>query len=110
MKGAVFQTSAMMIAICEYLLSPSQRIGVFERPSTLLATPSVLKMSFHMTAETMVGMAHGTRMDARTRPRPRKALAMMSAIATPRIVSRTTQTTVKSEVLMKALINRSRDP
>ncbi len=70
MNGAVFQTSATMIDIWEYLLSASQRMGLSARPSTLLATPPVLKMSFHIIADTIVGMAQGTRIEARTRPLP----------------------------------------
>ena len=40
-------------------------------------TPDESKMSFHIRAETIVGIAQGTKMPARTRPRPRKALAMI---------------------------------
>ena len=58
----------------------------------------------------MVGIAHGTRIAARTRPRPRNALLMMTAMATPMIVSATTQTTVKNVVFKKALTRRSMLP
>ena len=68
-------------------------------PIRVLATPSAWKIHFQSSAETTVGIAHGTRMLARTRPRPLNALCMTSAIATPRTVSRTTQTTVKNVVL-----------
>ena len=67
-------------------------------PSTLLAIPSAWKIHFHRIAETTVGIAHGTRMLARTTPRPLNALCITRAIATPRTVSRTTQTTVKNVV------------
>ena len=85
MNGAVFQTSAMTTAQKEAPVSASQRTCW---PRIRLATPASSKISFHISAETMVGMAHGTRMPARTTPRPLKALDMISAIATPRIVSR----------------------
>ena len=46
-------------------------------------------------------------MPARTMPRPLNALAMISAMMTPRIVSRITQTMVKNVVFRKAFQNRS---
>ena len=61
--------------------------------------PLASKIQAHSLAETTVGMAHGTRMLARMRPLPRKALFMISAIATPRMSSMTTQMTVKNVVL-----------
>ena len=76
-------------------------------PGTTLAMPSWLKIHPHRMAETAVGMAHGTRMAARTKPRPRIALCMMSAMAMPRTVSRTTVTTPKSVVFQAAVQNRS---
>ena len=72
-----------------------------------LATPSWLKIQLHKMAETAVGMAQGTRMAARTKPRPRIALCMMIAMATPRAVSRTTVTTLKSVVFQAAIQKRS---
>ena len=65
----------------------------------LLAMPLASKIQPHSLAETTVGMAHGTRMLARMRPLPLKALFMINAIATPRTTSTTTQTTVKNVVL-----------
>ena len=76
-------------------------------PRIRFITPASSKISFHISAETIVGIAHGTRMPARTMPRPLKALAMISAIATPITVSKSTQTTVNNEVLMNAFQNRS---
>lgn len=107
MNGAVFHTSAMTTAQKAGLSSASQRIWV---PRMRFITPASSKISFHIRAETMVGMAHGTRMPARTTPRPRKALAMISAIATPMIVSRITHTMVKSVVFQKAFQKRSMLP
>ena len=76
-------------------------------PRIALATPFWLKIHPHKMAETAVGMAHGTRMAARTKPRPRIALCIMSAMATPRTVSRTTVTTPKSVVFQAAVQKRS---
>ena len=76
-------------------------------PRIRFITPASSKISFHISAETMVGMAHGTRMPARTMPRPRKALDMMRAITTPSTVSKMTQTMVKKVVLRNAFQNRS---
>ena len=69
-------------------------------------TPASSKISFHISADTMVGIAHGTRMPARTMPRPRKALAMISAIATPRTVSSTDADDGDKVVLQNALKKR----
>ena len=88
-------------------MSASQRIC---RPRIRFITPASSKISFHISAETIVGMAQGTRMPARTTPRPRKALAMISAIATPRTVSRRTQTMVMNVVFRNAFQNRSMVP
>ena len=55
----------------------------------------------------MVGIAHGTKMPARTMPRPRKALDMISAMMTPSTVSRITQTMVMNVVFRNAFQNRS---
>ena len=107
MKGAVFQTSAITIAQNDAPESASQRIWV---PRTRFITPASSKISFHIRADTMVGMAQGTRMPARTMPRPRKALAMIRAIATPRMVSRITQTMVMKVVFRNAFQNRSMVP
>ena len=63
-----------------------------------MATPLALKIHFHSTAETTVGIAHGTRMLARIRLRPLNARFMISAIATPMMTSMITQTTVKNVV------------
>ena len=90
MNGAVFQTSAAMIAAWEYLVSEPQD-GFSVSLSTLLATP-VLKMSSNI-AETM-WMAHGTDRrsdDATTAERPGHDQRHDDA----ETVSRTTQITVK---------------
>ncbi len=103
MNGAVFQVSAMTMAQNDEPVSASQRIWW---PRILFITPLASKINFHISAETMVGIAHGTRMPARTMPRPLNALAMISAMITPRTVSRITQTMVIRLVLMKAFQNR----
>ena len=62
-------------------------------------------MKNHSLAVTAVGMAHGTRTDALNRLRPRNVRAMITAIPNPITVSRTTVTTVKKNVVPKALQN-----
>ena len=86
----------MMMAILA-LRSPEAHMTCW--PRIALATPFWLKIQPHRMAETAVGIAQGTRMEARTIPRPFIALCMMSAMATPRTVSRTTVTTPKRVVL-----------
>src|SRR6266498_612062 len=104
MNGAVFQVSAITTAQNDEVLSAVQRIW---EPSSALATPSVLKIHFQSSADTAVGIAHGTRMLARTKPLPRKAWCMTNAIDTPITISIETEITVKKEVLPKAFQNRS---
>ena len=55
----------------------------------------------HMTAEMTVGNAHGTRMAARTKPLPRKALFTASAMPKPIMNSSVTLATVKITVLKR---------
>jgi hypothetical protein len=55
----------------------------------------------HMTAEMTVGNAHGTRMAARTKPLPRKALFTASAMPRPITNSSVTLATVKITVLVR---------
>ena len=86
MNGAVFQVSAMITAIWAWKPSVDHRICLLRMS---LATPLALKIHFHSRAETTVGMAHGTRMLARIRPRPLNAWFMISAIATPMTTSMT---------------------
>ena len=59
--------------------------------------PSKAKMKNQSLAVTAVGMAHGTRMAARTRPRPWKVRFMIIANHKPRTISRRTVTTVKKK-------------
>ena len=103
MKGAVFHTSAITMAQKEAPESASQSISL---PMMRFITPDESKISFHIRADTMVGMAQGTKMPARTIPRPLKAFAMIRAMATPRIVSKITQTMVMNVVFRNALANR----
>ena len=102
MNGVVFQTSAMMIPARAGFSLPVHRMLV---PKILLAMPSKAKMKNHSLAVTAVGMAHGTRTDARSRPRPRNVRAMMTAIPKPMTVSRTTVATVKKNVAPTELQN-----
>ena len=95
MNGAVFQVSAMITAIWAWMPSVDHSTCL---PMTWLATPLALKIHFHKTADTTVGIAHGTRMLARIRLRPLNARFMISAIATPMMTSMITQTTVKKVV------------
>ena len=76
--------------------SVDQRICCPIRP---FAAPSAWKIHFHSRADTTVGIAHGTRMLARTMPRPLNALCITRAIATPSTVSSSTQVIVKNVVL-----------
>jgi hypothetical protein len=62
-------------------------------------------MKNHSFAVTAVGIAHGTRMAARTSPRPRNVRFMMSAIHSPNTVSSTTVTAVKKKVTKVAFQN-----
>ena len=96
MNGAVFHTSATMIANRAGHGSAVHRISV---PRIWLAMPSLAKMKNHSFAVTAVGIAHGTSTDARSRPRPRNDFAITSAIANPMTVSSATVTTVKKKVL-----------
>ena len=107
MNGAVFQVSAMTIAQNEAPESANHKISL---PMILFITPDESKMSFHISAETIVGIAHGTKMPARTIPRPRNAFAMIRAIATPITVSKITHTMVMKVVLRKAFQKRSMVP
>ena len=72
-----------------------------------MATPFWLKIQPHRMPETAVGMAQGTRMAARTKPRPRMALCMMRAMDTPSTVSATTVTTPNRVVFQAAFQKRS---
>ena len=80
MNGAVFHTSAMTIAQNEDQWPAVQMMSV---PKTWLTTPSGWKFHSQSLAATAVGIAHGTSTLARTRPRPRKALFMINAMAKP---------------------------
>ena len=71
--------------------------------------PSDWKIQRHSRPETAVGTAHGTRMLARRKDRPRKARFMARARQRPRTVSRNTVVTVKNVVLPKALRKRRPD-
>ena len=99
MNGAVFHTSATMIAKRAGQGSAVHRMSV---PSILLAMPSLAKMKNHSLAVTAVGMAHGTRTDARSRPRPRNDLAITSAIAKPITVSIDTDAPATAALRLKS--------
>ena len=102
MNGAVFQVSAMITATLAWKPSVVHRISF---PVVALTMPSAENIQRHSSAETAVGMAHGTRMLARTSPRPRKAWCITSAMATPMTTSRATETTVKNVVFQNAFQN-----
>ena len=59
-------------------------------------------MKNHSLAVTAVGMAHGIRMAARTRPRPLKVRFMMMANHSPSTISMDTVATVKKSVTNSA--------
>ena len=99
MNGVVFQTSAMITAHLAGHSLPVHRTVVLK---SLLPMPSKAKMNSHSLAVTAVGMAHGTRTAARTRLRPLKARAMMTAIQKPSTVSSATVTMVKKKVVAVA--------
>ena len=67
--------------------------------------PWKANMKTNSLAVTAVGMAHGTRTEARSRLRPRKVRAMMTANPNPIAVSRITVTTVKKKVVDMELQN-----
>ena len=58
-----------------------------------------------MIAVTTVRTAHGTSTTVRSRPCPLKAVAMISAMARPRSVSRVTDAIVKTSVVNSASRN-----
>ena len=103
MNGVVFQTSAITTANREGQVSPVQSSGLTpKKPSSRLAMPSKAKMKNQSLAVTAVGIAHGTRMAARTRPRPRKVRFMIVANHSPSTISIATDTTVKNRVTQSA--------
>jgi hypothetical protein len=67
-----------------------------------LTTPSGWKFHSQSFAETAVGIAHGTSTLARTRPRPRKALFMISAMPKPTTSSKAIVTSVSRVVNQNA--------
>ena len=103
MNGAVFHVSAMIITISACGSSPSQTVLV---PSRVFTNPRFgSTIVFHMIAVTTVSTAHGTSTTVRSRPWPLKAVAMISAIARPRSVSRPTDAIVKTNVVTIASRN-----
>ena len=61
-------------------------------------------MVFHSVADTTVGTAQGTRIAARSTPRPRNFLFSISARASATTMSKITVTTVKASVRSSAAI------
>ena len=59
-------------------------------------------MKYHSLAVTAVGMAHGTRMAARTRARPLKSRFMIMANQMPSTISMATRDDGEEEVTQKA--------
>ena len=103
MKGAVFHTSAMIITIIAWGSEPSHGVSV---PSTLFTNPiGDSKIDRHMIAVTTVSTAHGTSTTVRSRPLPRNAECIASAMASPRTVSSGTEAPVKMNVFFSASQN-----
>ena len=61
-----------------------------------------LSIQPHICADTMVGIAHGIRIAARTRPRPGNARLSTSAMPRPSTVSIDTENTVNHSVFLTA--------
>ena len=56
----------------------------------------------HILADTMVGIAHGTKTAVRTKPRPLNSALSTNATAKPKIVSNVTETIAKKKVFLIA--------
>ncbi|MNE80455.1 hypothetical protein D3C80_1770240 [compost metagenome] len=106
MKGVVFQISTIRTATIAvsglavhailWEISPRLRNRSFKIPNWSFSIHA------HICAETMVGMAHGTRMAARTRPRPLNSAFSTSATIRPRTVSKLTERMVNFSVFRTA--------
>ena len=106
-NGVVFHTSASTTGTHASVVLRNQSGGVRTMPdaaSSAFAMPACpSKMKRQSSAETTVGMAQGTRIDARTSARPRNARFMASARTQPRPSSMVTLATVNTTVCSRAL-------
>ena len=106
MNGVVFQMSTMRTATIAVSALAVQAILVLIRPSlssmSLMMPNWSLSIHCHIFAETIVGIAQGMRIAARTKPRPRNSALSTSATIMPRTVSQVTEITVKRTVFQTA--------
>ncbi len=106
MNGVVFQTSTIRTATIAvsglavqaifWLIRPRLRKMSFKMPNWSLSIQA------HILADTMVGMAQGIKMAARTRPRPGKLAFSTSATIRPSTVSIETDRRVNRSVFQTA--------
>ena len=80
MNGVVFQASAITMAVRAGQMADVHWMLV---PRILFRMPCGSKMTPQSLAMTAVGIAHGIRIEARTRARPRKARFIISAKTMP---------------------------
>lgn len=106
MKGVVFQTSTINTAIMAVSGLAVQAIFSPIRPrpmSMSLRMPNwSLSIQAHIFAETMVGIAQGIRIAARTSPRPGNCALSTKATIRPSAVSILTERTVNLSVFQTA--------
>src|SRR5215475_9663792 len=99
MNGVVFQMSPSITVHRAGQTLPVQMMLV---PSTALTTPCGWNMYSHNLAVTAVGIAHGTKIAARTIARPLNARCITIAIMVPSTTSNSTVITVKINVVCTA--------
>src|SRR6185436_8989910 len=106
MNGVVFQTSTSTTLRMSRSGSAVHARGASMMPrlmSRWLMMPNwSLSIQLHIFADTTVGIAHGIRTAARTRPRPGNARVSTSAITIPSTVSIDTLSTVNHSVFLTA--------
>ncbi len=106
MNGVVFQTSTIKTATIAVSGLAVQAIFWLIRPrpsSRSLRIPNwSLSIHAHILAETIVGMAHGIRIAARTSPRPGKWAFSTSATTSPNTVSMVTDSAENFSVFQTA--------
>ncbi|MNT52646.1 hypothetical protein D3C72_1896800 [compost metagenome] len=106
MKGVVFQististacmaVSAVAVQATFWLNRPRRRPRSFRMPNWSFS------IQLHILAETMVGIAQGMRMAARTMLRPRNSALSTSATIMPRMASKNTDVAAKRRVFHTA--------
>ena len=107
MNGVVFHTSVRMITKSDVPRSVSHARSVLNHES-MKPVPGV-NANFHARAATTVMIPYGTRIDARTIPRPKSARYMTTASSIPSTSSIATEITVKSTVVLKSSHQRLDD-